>query len=270
MNSHDTLPDLSDITQGSLRLKFANSESEIIQSQRLRYKIFYEELRADADEQSRMQKRDIDPYDEISDHLLVLDTVLSDNEAEQLVGSYRLITQNKLAAGQKFYTENEYDISALKNSNVKLLELGRSYVREEYRTKQVINLLWHGLARYINHYDIGCLFGCASFYGADPEKHRMALSLLHSNNLAPEKFRPAVLPSENAVAIEALPADSDIKNILRDIPPLLKGYIRVGGYIGDGAYIDKKFDTVDVCVVVLIAEISPRYFNHFLRSEDES
>ncbi len=257
--------DLSDIVQGSLYLRLAKGTDDILLSQRLRYNVFFEELHADASEEVKKARRDIDGYDEISDHLLVFDSSIEDDEYGQLVGTYRLLRQSQLSENQKFYTEDEYDIRKIKTSFNNILELGRSCVRNEYRTKQVINLLWHGLSRYIAYYDIDVMLGCASFHGADVAKHKAALLLLHHYHLAPENICPISLSQD---ALQIKPFDEkqySLRGTMRHIPPLIKGYIRVGSYIGQGIFIDDKFDTVDVCVVLPIESISPRYFNHFLR-----
>ncbi|MCH9844227.1 MAG: GNAT family N-acetyltransferase [Alphaproteobacteria bacterium] len=266
-NNINDLPDFSDIVQGSLSMRVATDENDILLSQRLRYKVFFEELHAESSEQTRAQKRDIDPFDDVSDHLLVFDSALADDEYGQLVGSYRLMRQEKLDDGQKFYTESEYDISRIKETFDNILELGRSCVRSEYRTKQVISLLWRGLSRYIMHYDIDVLVGCGSFHEANPQKHEAAIALLHHHHLAPTNIRSYSLSDYDVLPFDETNHSS--RHVLRDIPPLIKGYIRVGAYIGEGIYVDHKFDTVDVCMIMPIHEISPRYFNHFF-SRDES
>ena len=255
--------DFSDIVDDNIRIILARKPEEILATQRLRYKVFYEELQAVASAEKRQIRRDFDSYDEISDHLLIVDDHAK-NTDDYVVGTYRLLRQDVMQAGQSFYTEGEYDISLLKNSGMRLLELGRSCVTEAYRGRRGINLLWRGLARYLVHHQIDAVFGCASFPGLDIQAYQNALAYLHKNHLSPPNICPKALPTFSVSMDYSVDENITMRDIMRSIPPLIKGYLRVGSYVGEGAYIDKTFNTIDICIVMLRENISQRYYKHYI------
>jgi putative hemolysin len=167
----------------------------------------------------------------------------------------------------RFYSIAEYDISPLVNRPGEILELGRSCVDPAYRNKMAMQLLWKGITDYILFHKVEIMFGCASFPGTDPEAHRMALSYLHHRHLAPPQFRPKALP-ERYVDMNMMPlAEIDEKRALASLPPLIKGYLRLSGYVGDGAVIDHEFGSVDVSIVVVTAEVTDKYMKHYTRPD---
>ncbi|KJV09809.1 hemolysin-like protein [Elstera litoralis] len=254
-----------DLKTGTLEVRLAESAAELDAAQALRYRIFYDEMQAKPDSATLASQRDVDAYDATCDHLLVLDHALGTG-ADAVVGTYRLIRKPAADACGGFYTRDEFDINPLLNFSGKLLELGRSCVDTRYRTRPTMQLLWRGIASYVFHYDIALMFGCASLPGIDPDAHALALSYLHHYHLAPAEMRTRALP-DRFVALDRMPKEAiDVKRALADLPPLIKGYLRLGGFIGDGAVIDHQFNTVDVCILVKTDLVTEKYLNHYSRT----
>jgi putative hemolysin len=254
---------------GLLDVRLANSEAEIAAAQALRYQIFYDEMGAVPTQAMARLQRDIDPYDQVCDHLLVIDH--ADALRPRVVGTYRLLRQDVALAGGGFYSAGEYDLAPLiahSRPGARLLELGRSCVAPEWRTSATISLLWRGIATYLQHHGIGHLFGCASLHGADPALHGAELSYLFHHHLAPPHLRARALPPHR-VEMDALPAASiDARAAARALPPLLKGYLRLGAMVGDGGFVDHQFNTVDVFVVMPVDRITSRYAMRFGAAND--
>ncbi len=252
---------------GSLEVRLAQTAAEVRQAQRLRYRVFYQEGAATPNPGRLFVRRDIDGYDAICDHLLVLDHAARNGTLNRpaVVGTYRLLRQPLAEVYGGFYTAGEFDISSLiaRHNNLQFLELGRSCVLGPYRNKRTVELLWHGIHSYFfqNHCDV--MFGCASLDGTDPKRLALPLSFLHHYAPAPDPWRARALPERyvdmNRMSKEII----DLKEALRVLPPLIKGYLRLGAYIGDGAVIDHKFGTIDVLIVLPVSAIKKRYFEHF-------
>lgn len=258
---------------GPLEVRLAASRREVKEAQRLRYRVFHEEMSAIPDLVSRLKRRDIDEYDAVCDHLLVIDhdaparhimTRKGPVRAPAIVGTYRLLRQDRAEEAGGFYSAGEFDIEPMlqAHSARTFLELGRSCVLAPYRTKRTIELLWHGIWTYVLHYGVDVMFGCASLEGTDPARHGQALAFLHRHARAPEPWRVRALP-DRAVAMDAGASDLDPRCALHLLPPLIKGYLRVGAHVGDGAVVDHRFGTTDVLVVLPVESINPRYIHHF-------
>jgi putative hemolysin len=253
-----------EIRAGNLGVRIANREAEIVASQRLRYKVFVEEMGAQPDEDARATGIDSDQFDAVADHLLVLDHNKGEDEAA-VVGSYRLIRRAAASKVGRFYSADEYDISCMENFPGEVLELGRSCVAVEYRNRGSMQLLWEGIAAYVSHYRIEVMFGCASLPGIDLQANAAQLSYLYHKHLAPEAIRPVALPSRYE-SMNLLPPEAyDAKRALLDLPPLIKGYLRLGGFVGDGAVLDVPFNTTDVSIVVKTDLITSKYSKHYER-----
>lgn len=250
------------ISQGNLTVRLARTEAEINAAQRLRYRIFCEEMGGKANADVQAQKRDFDQFDDVCNHLLVLDE--SKPLGNQVVGTYRLLTRANMAKIGNFYTETEYDISLLKKYDGEVLELGRSCVEQPYRTRPVIQLLWSGIGSFIAEKDIKIMFGCASFHGVNVAEHRHALSYLYHYHQAPENIRPRALPDQY-VNMNLMPKEEVVpRAALQDLPPLIKAYLRLNGYIGDGAVLDYAYNTCDVSIVVLTDTIKDKYVQRYV------
>ncbi len=243
-------------------VRLAETDEEIQSAQEIRYKVFYEEYDAKPNDVMAHEKRDFDEFDDIADHLIVID---ESNTDEKIVGTYRLVRQEKAEAHGRFYSEDEYDLSPLKNSKTQLLELGRSCVLPDYRMRPVLQLLWQGIAAYISEHNIDIMFGCASLEGTDIEKLAPQLSYLYHYHLAPPGFRPRALESRYVDMDLMNKDDIDARAVFSELPPLIKGYLRTGSAIGDGAVIDKQFNTTDVCIVMQTHLLSERYRKHYER-----
>lgn len=254
-------PVFKPIEAGNLTVRLACNEAEIHAAQRLRYRIFCEEMGGAANSQVQKQKRDFDQFDDVCYHLLVLDK--NKPHANQVVGTYRLLTRTNMLALGSFYTETEYDLSHVRDYPGEILELGRSCVEQQYRTKPVIQLLWSGIGSFITENDIKLMFGCASFFGVNINEHRHALSYLYHYHLAPDKIRPRALP-EQYQNMNLMPKDEVVpRAALNALPTLIKGYLRLGGHVGDGAVLDYAYNTCDVSIVVQTDVIHERYRNRY-------
>jgi putative hemolysin len=252
---------------GRLEVRLAKTDAEIAAAQRLRYEVFYEELSAKASQDVAAERRDFDRFDPFCDHLIVLDHT---SAPARVVGVYRLLRRDMAARVGQFYTQDEFSIRKLLRGGRQVLELGRSCVHPEFRNAGVMNLMWRALAHYIVMHDVKILFGCASFPGADPEKHSLALSYLHNSHLAPNQIRPRALRKRyinmNRIRVDLI----DEKEAQLALPPLLRGYLRLGGVIGDGAVIDEQFDTLDVCIVVRTDQLAEDYARRYQRMRDRT
>jgi putative hemolysin len=256
--------DFEEIRAGNLGLRLAESAAEIEAAQLLRYRVFYEEMGARADAGTRAARRDADEFDAVADHLLVLDHDLGEG-VEAVVGTYRLIRRPAAARLGRFYSESEYDISPLLAFPGEVMELGRSCVAAPYRTRGSLQLLWRGIAAYVFRHRIDLMFGCASLPGTDLDALAGQLSYLHANHLAPPALRPRALPSRFVPMDRVDPAALDVKAALIALPPLIKGYLRLGGFVGEGAVIDDQFNTTDVCIVVKTDQVTDKYYRHYER-----
>lgn len=272
-NAAQTAGPVSYGRKGALEVRLARSAREIDAAQAVRYRVFYEEMSAKADEATRASKRDADRFDEICDHLLVVDHSLvpegegvdGDLPPEAVIGCYRLLRQEVAERHGGFYTASEYDIAPLlaRHADLNFLELGRSCVLPPYRTKPTVELLWHGIMHYVTAHKLDVMFGCASFEGTDPESLAPALSWLHHHHAAPDDWKVRALP-DLYVEMNRMPADAlDQREALRMLPPMIKGYLRAGCYIGEGAVIDWQFGTTDVLILFPVAQISDRYLSKF-------
>lgn len=258
-----TLP-FEEIRSGRLGVRVALSQAEIEAGQRLRYQVFVDEMGARPDAEALSTGLDADMFDAVADHLLVLDHDLGEGAAS-VVGTYRLIRREAAGKLGRFYSADEYDIGPLTSFPGEILELGRSCVNSEYRTRGTLQLLWQGIAAYVSQHRIGLMFGCASLPGLDLDANAAVLSYLHQRHLAPEGLRPRAV-AERYVAMNRLPPGSyDEKAALLALPPLIKGYLRLGGFVGDGAVLDEPFNTTDVCVIVKSDLITKKYSNHYER-----
>ena len=247
---------------GSLEVRLITTKAELRTAQKLRYNIFYEEMSARAEGARKARKLDQDQFDKICDHLIVVDTEAGCKGGE-IVGTYRLLRQEVAAQNGGFYTQGEYNIDALvaRHPTKNFLELGRSCVLEKYRTKRTVELLWHGIWAYTLHHKIDVMFGCASLAGTDPEAMADQLSVLKVANEAPDPWK--VRAHDNLYVDMGNGDDHAPRKALGKLPPLIKGYLRLGAYIGDGAVVDHHFGTTDVLIVLPIENINPRYITYY-------
>ncbi len=259
-----TTAPIVDIRSGALQVRLAESEADIEAAQALRYRVFYEALGARAAREMRHVRRDVDRFDESCDHLLVLDHSRGAGPGA-VVGTYRLIRRAAAARLGGFYSAGEFDISRLVAYPGEILELGRSCVDAAYRQRSAAQLLWSGIAAYVFRYKIDLMFGCASLPGTDPERLALPLSYLAHCHLAPPELRARAL-ADRYIEMRRLPPSAiDSTRARAGLPPLIKGYLRLGGFVGEGAVIDDDFNTTDVCVVVKTDLVTEKYSRHYER-----
>ncbi|MGD1880535.1 MAG: GNAT family N-acetyltransferase [Kiloniellaceae bacterium] len=255
-----------DVVGGNLRIRLAEGPAEVRAAQALRYRVFYESMAATPTAEMAAAKRDFDSFDDYCDHLLVFDEERGTGPAA-VVGTYRVMRREGAARRGQFYTSDEYQIGCLTAYPGEILELGRSCVDTTYRNGATMQLLWRGIAEYVFHHDILVMFGCASLPGTDPEELRMPLAYLHHHHLAPPVLRPRAVP-DRYVSMDLLPPEEiKVSEARRALPPLIKGYLRLGGFVGDGAVVDHEFGTTDVCVEVKTEMVTRRYLRHYKRDD---
>lgn len=253
-----------DVWSNNLHIRLAQTIEEVEAAQALRYRVFYEEMAAKATAEMVAAGRDFDSFDEHCDHLLVFDSERGEGP-EAVIGTYRVMRREAAQRRGRFYTAGEYDITNLLAFPGEVLELGRSCIEAPYRSGATMQLLWRGIADYVMAHKIGLMFGCASLPGVDPAELSLSLSYLYYHHLAPPALRAWALPERYVAMNTMAPADISPRRALQMLPPLVKGYLRVGGFIGEGAVVDYDFGTTDVCVVVKTEWVTDRYHRHYQR-----
>ncbi len=249
-----------------LVVRLARSRREILQSQALRYRVFHQEMGASLSLKNKLLRRDFDRFDRLCDHLLVIAPKhrrLVPYVSGAVVGTFRLMRREIADIHRGFYSANEFDLSPLLRQHQACLELGRSCVDPDYRKRAVIDRLWRAIADYVAAHDIDLMFGCASLPGTDIDALTDCLSYLHHHHSAPRACRPQALDSRY-VDMARLPIERiDKKAVWAKLPPLLKGYLRLGAMVGDGAVVDRQFNTTDVCIILPTAKIKARYLRRY-------
>jgi putative hemolysin len=253
---------------GALEVRLAETEHEVEQAQRLRYTVFYEEMSAIPSPRMREQRRDFDKYDDVCDHLLVVDRDSHDEDGQPLVvGTYRLTRKKDADKVGGFYTSSEYDLGPMLGGlpeSTKCLELGRSCILKSYRARPgTMQLLWKGLMAYVARFDIDLMFGCASLPGTDVAEMTLPLAYLHHFHPMPEHLRVRAQPNL-FVDMNRIPKETiDEREGIRSLPAMLKGYVRAGCCIGEGAVIDRQFGTTDVFIYFPLSGLDARYKSRF-------
>jgi putative hemolysin len=258
-------------TRNDLCVRLARNAREVATAQELRFSVFYEELKANSDSASSQSCRDADRFDAFCDHLIVVrrmernDAVKFGVDEGEMVGTYRLLRQSVAEQNGGFYTQSEFDIAPLLAAKpaLKFLELGRSCVLKQYRTKPVVELLWQGIWNYVRQHGLDVMLGCASLEGVDHSIHASTLNFLARNCAAPPEWRVRAVPARYIEMKSGAESLANAKTALKSLPPLIKGYLRLGCYIGEGAVADRQFNTTDVLIILPVSNINPRYFAHF-------
>jgi L-ornithine Nalpha-acyltransferase len=251
-------------------VRITASQGDVRAAQRLRYMIFFEELEAKPSEDARKTRLDFDRFDGFSDHLLVIDTDSAVDDGTQLpdgrlVGTYRLLRQDVARENGGFYSRDEFDLAPLltRQNTLSFLEVGRSCVAQGYRNRRVAELLWQGIWNYVRHHKLDVMLGCASLSGTDPAQIADELTFLGTRAKPPRDWHVTALDDRHIPLLQKDIALVNERATLQKLPTLLKGYLRLGCYIADGAVIDYAFNTTDVLVVLPIAAINPRYFEYY-------
>ncbi len=249
---------------GSLEVRLARSEAELHAAQEVRYRVFCEEMGASVGSTDSL-RRDADRFDDVCDHLIVCDRDLPGPDHRRVVGTYRLLRQERAREAGGFYSTAEYELEQMIacNPGLRFMELGRSCVLPAYRSKRTIEALWQAIWAYVREYKVDVMAGCASFPGIVPAAHAQALTFLANNCRADESWSISAVASRYH-SMDLMPAEAvDAKEAIRQMPPLVKGYLKLGARFGDGCVIDHEFRTVDVFVVLPIAFIAQRYIDYY-------
>lgn len=256
------LYDLGEMRSGNLEVFVASKAEDIKSAQALRYQVFYAEMGAKSTPEIEKTKLDIDEFDAVCDHLLVVDHQATGDY--KIVGTYRLLRQENMQKIGRYYSESEFDISMIKQYDGEILEVGRSCVHPDFRNRSVMQLLWRGIGAYVTKFNIKIMFGCASFHGIDPQQNAMMLSYLYHYHIAPENLCPKAL-SSRFVNMNLMPQEAiNVKEAFANLPPLIKGYLRLNGYIGNGAVIDYDYNTTDVSIVVKTDLVAEKYASRYV------
>lgn len=243
-------------------IRLAENADEVAASQALRYRTFYGGTGATASAEVEASARDADRFDAKCDHLLVIDRVRS-NGTPKVVGTYRMLRRSAVGDIGQFYSADEFDLSALDGYPGEIMEAGRSCVDPDYRGRAIMQLLWGGIAEYVFTHKVALMLGCASFPGTEPAPLETALSFLFHNHLAPKHMRPRALAHRH-VEMHRLGSEAvDPDKARAALPPLIKGYLRLGGMVGDGAVIDRQMNTLDVCLLLETERVTDRYYRHY-------
>jgi putative hemolysin len=260
--AHFAPPPFTPIHLGQFSVSIAQSVEEVMEAQRLRFDVFANDMGAKMTGEAAAESRDADDFDAVCDHLLVRFHETQDAHP-RIVGTYRLLRATEMPRIGRFYSASEYDVRCFEAYAGNVLELGRSCTHPEFRHKVAMQLLWRGIGEYVMHYQIDVMFGCASFTGVDPDAHAAALSYLHHFHRAPE----ALCPRTHApyyVPMDRMPKDAiDVKRTFAGLPVLVKGYLRLGGLVGDGAFLDHAFNTTDILTIVRTDAIDERYVSKY-------
>jgi putative hemolysin len=256
---------------GGLEVRLAATGREIKLAQRLRYRVFYEERSAVPGSWSRLARRDRDAFDEHCDHLLVIDRDSGGARGPAVVGTYRLLRQDVAERQCGFYTQGEFEVESLIRAHPdrRFLELGRSCVLAPYRTRRTVELLWRGIYAYVRQHRMDVLIGCASLEGTDPAALAGPLSFLHHHAAAAAPWAARALDARRVPMDHPSGASLDTARAFRALPPLLKGYLRLGAVIGDGAVVDREFNTTDVLVILPMEKVGHRYLEFLSPAQGE-
>ena len=250
-----------DIRSGSLQVRLAENAADIDAVQALRYRVFYDEMGAQPTPEIAARRRDFDRFDADCDHLLVIDHA----QGGAVVGTYRLIRRAAAARQGGFYSASEYDLGAIPDYRGEILELGRSCTDASARSGPAAKLMWRGIAAYVFHHGIELMFGCASLAGTDPDALALPLAYLHHFHRAPDALRARALPGRYVTMDRMAKAAIDPAQAQAKLPPLIKAYLRLGGFVGDGAVIDGQFNTTDVAIVVKTDLVTDKYYRYYER-----
>ncbi|PKP74676.1 MAG: ornithine-acyl-ACP acyltransferase [Alphaproteobacteria bacterium HGW-Alphaproteobacteria-6] len=254
---------LSDPNRFQIRL--ARDEADLLAAQRLRYRVFVEELGGDGPLVDHAGRFERDAFDPVNDHLVLVDSRRDRRGLDHVVAVYRLMPGDRAARFGRFYCDDEYDLGPLRRSGRRLLELGRSCVEAGHRGGPAMFLLWNGLADYVLEHRIEVLFGVASFHGTDIAALKGPLSWLHHHAMAPEALRVRALEGQYQRMDLVAPEVLDRRAAMVAMPALIKAYLRLGGFVGDGAFIDHAFNTTDVCLLMDTAAMSARHKQFYTR-----
>jgi len=256
----------------NLIARFATCASDVEAVQSLRFQVFYQEMSALANNQVSKTQLDKDIFDTYCDHILIIDqspgkpdNAIRVNDGE-LLGTYRVLSQNQANQNNGFYTQNEFDIAALvdQKSALNFLELGRSCVAKHARSKPVLELLWQKIWNHTQLTQVDVLFGCASFEGVQDHQNQLSLRYLVQNHSAPREWlvKPVSTSCQREISDQKLSIIQQ-RQAITQLPPLIKSYLKVGAFISPYAVSDPQLNVTDVLVILPVQEINKKYRKRF-------
>ena len=249
--------------------------AEILAAQKLRYQCFIiEEEVGDTTRGGTTQSfLDVengverDYFDEFCEHLIVTDKIKEQAGAspdEYVVGTYRLMRREGAKRAGQWFSELEFDVEKFMDYPGEVLELGRSCVAQEYRTKMTLAIMWNALAAYMFDNNIELMFGCGTFLGTNLDDHKEALALLKKKYVAEGKW--ACKPKgPTARPFPPVPDDLDDSAALLKMPPIIKGYLRAGCKVSDGLFLDEGWGCFDILIIFEIKDAREHYREHYSR-----
>lgn len=247
---------------GTLSTRLATNKDEVLAAQRIRYEVFCEELsaRKDLTPKSKLEQ---EHHDEICDHLIVLEN--ADKQDPKIVGTQRFLLKSAKDTHLKFRSQSEFDLEALakRHGDKIFMELGRSCILEVYRSKRTMELMWHGTWAYAVKNKVDVMTGCASFYAQNVDDIALALGFLSTLTSKDEQWQVTPTSSDTIAIRQFEHLVEDPKKAIRHLPPLIKGYLRLGAYFSDHAVMDRDFGTIDIAVILPVENINPRYVNYY-------
>ena len=258
---------------GALEARLAATGKEVRRAQGLRYRIFFEEGGAIPNPAVRLTRRDLCRFDSICDHLVVVDRAAPARDGSpSVVGVYQLLRQDVAERNFGFYSAREFEVERLiaRRPGARLLEVGRACVAETHRGRRVLELLWRGLWAYARHHAIDAMIGCASLPGADPRAHAAAIGWLSAGGgdpswrVAPRSERRFTLGDDgHRRDDDGAQGGLDARALARRLPPLVKGYWRLGATFSPVPSVDAAFGATDVFVALPLRDVEARYLKHF-------
>ena len=229
---------------GKYRLRMAQTAADVTTAQALRHRAF----RGGADEAGL----DADPYDALCDHILI-----ETQETGELVACFRLMCLPDGAALQTSYSAQFYDLSPLSDFDGPMVEMGRFCLAPEVHDPDILRLAWGALTAYVDEIGVKLLFGCSSFRGTDALPYHDAFALLRDRHIAPARWRPQIKSSHVFPFAAKLRRKPDLKRAMATLPPLLRSYLMLGGWVSDHAVIDQDLNTLHVFTGLEIAAVPP-------------
>lgn len=259
---------MSLVNSSQLEIRLAKDQEEIFESQRLRYKVFVDEFGAKVSVKNKNKSIESDKFDSYCDHLILIDKSVRNLVGKPLiVGTLRLLNSTNANKFDGFYSAAEYNLDKMLELKKNLLEIGRACVDKNYRGHLALHLLWLGLGKYVVERNIAVIFGVASFNGNDPTHFSSALSLLNHKYGASKMLEfKALAPNSvdmNMISVEEL----DYRKAMSQMPSLIKAYLRMGARVGDGAFVDTKFNTVDIGIIIEVELMGSKYKKLYGRLE---
>lgn len=264
----------------NLKVKLATTKDEILACERLRYKVFILEDGVVPSAKQKEEEREYDDADKNADFIMIKDTSLP--EGYNAVGFTRVFMRKHAKLNGGFLTANQYDLTNIENYDGEILEVGRTCVDKEYRSSMTMKKIWQGLSRYVIDNDIKVFFGVASFIGIDPKEFAETLSYFYHYHQAPkELYCPAIEKFETvsdtgtiqkgyAAKMDYIPKEElNVRELFKKIPPVIKGYVRVGMLTSDKASVDEGFNSTDILIIVKIDDANRAYFDHFVSRNKE-